>query len=168
MSARTTIGAAKASAVLDSEGAFFLPLSEAFPSLCEDVQEGIGLSGHDPTSPASETWWLSFRVYVVEVGDRVILVDTGAASDTALRAFWAPTGPHLTQRLFDELGLPAELVTDVVLTHLHRDHAAGSIDASGAPAFRQARYHLQAAELQVVNDRDPAGLWLPLLEPLRS
>jgi glyoxylase-like metal-dependent hydrolase (beta-lactamase superfamily II) len=58
-------------------------------------------------------------------------------------------------------------VTDVVLTHLHRDHAAGSIDADGAPAFPGASYHLQALELDTVTATPEAEeLWRPLLGPL--
>jgi len=58
-------------------------------------------------------------------------------------------------------------VTDVVLTHLHGDHAAGSIDQQGRPAFPRATYHVQARELEAVRDAGAAGeQWRHLLEPL--
>ena len=54
-----------------------------------------------------------------------------------------------------------------MLTHLHGDHAAGSIDERGRPAFPHATYHVQARELDAVRaagvDGEP---WRHLLEPL--
>ena len=90
----------------------------------------------------------------MEAPGRPVFVDTGAASDTALRSPWAPEGAHLVDRLADELGIAADRVTDVVLTHLHGDHAAGSIDHRARPAFPRAAYHVQARELDAV--REPA------------
>ena len=55
---------------------------------------------------------------------------------------------------WSELGIEADRLTDVVLTHLHGDHAAGSIDERGRPAFPHATYHVQARELDAV--RGPA------------
>jgi glyoxylase-like metal-dependent hydrolase (beta-lactamase superfamily II) len=55
----------------------------------------------------------------------------------------------------------------VVLTHLHGDHAAGSIDGEGRPAFPRATYHLQSRELDAVRSAGEAGeLWRHLLDPL--
>jgi glyoxylase-like metal-dependent hydrolase (beta-lactamase superfamily II) len=166
MATDTTIGSAKVTAVLDSEGPFFLPLIGAFPSLDDETIRLADVIDPRPETTDPDVWWLAFRVYVVQVAGRVIVVDTGASSDTDLRPFWAPVGPHLTQRLHDELGLAASDVTDVVLTHLHRDHAAGTIDSHGRPAFPGATYHLQARELETVACADSGELWEPLLLPL--
>ena len=130
--------------VLDAEGTFFEPFSAAFPGC-----------GHRPDG---DVWRLVFRAYAVEAGDRVVLVDTGAASDTPLRAAWAPPAAgHLVDRLREQAGIDAADVTDVVLTHLHADHAAGSVTAAGDPAFPNARYLVQEAELPH-----------PLAEPVRA
>ena len=67
----------------------------------------------------------------------------------------------------NELGIEANRVTDVVLTHLHGDHAAGSIDQVGRPAFPHATYHVQARELDAVRGAGVDGEpWRQLLEPL--
>jgi glyoxylase-like metal-dependent hydrolase (beta-lactamase superfamily II) len=131
--------------VLDAEGSFFEPFADAFT--------GVAADDH----PDDGVWWLSFRAYVVESAGRVVLVDTGAASDTPLRPSWGPAADgHLVHRLREQAGIDADDVTDVVLTHLHADHAAGSVTAAGEPAFRSARYLVQEAE---------AGS--PLAEPFR-
>ena len=163
-----TVGDATVTALLDAEGPFFLPLSEAFPSVAADVLERAERLDPDPR-PAPDRWWLAFRVYVVEAAGRLVLVDTGAASDTALHSSWAPEGGHLVDRLVVELGIEADQVTDVVLTHLHGDHAAGSIDRDGRPAFPRATYHLQSVELDAVRAAGAGGeQWRHLLEPLRD
>jgi glyoxylase-like metal-dependent hydrolase (beta-lactamase superfamily II) len=168
MTTSATVGAARVTAVLDSEGPFFLPLLEVFPSLDDEMVRRATFIDPPPTNTAPECWWLAFRVYVVEVGGRVVLVDTGAASDTDLRPFWAPVGPHLRQRLLDQAGCEPDRVTDVVLTHLHRDHAAGSVDQQGRPAFPNAIYHLQTRELQAIDRSESGDQWSPLLHPLAA
>jgi glyoxylase-like metal-dependent hydrolase (beta-lactamase superfamily II) len=166
MTEAVTVGGATVTALLDAEGPFFLPLSEAFPTADPGVLERAELLDPDPR-PSPDRWWLAFRVYVVEAAGRLVLVDTGAASDTALHSSWAPVGVHLADRLAEELGVEADRVTDVVLTHLHGDHAAGSIDPEGRPAFPRATYHVQARELDAVRDAGPVGeQWRHLLEPL--
>jgi glyoxylase-like metal-dependent hydrolase (beta-lactamase superfamily II) len=86
----------------------------------------------------------------VQVGDRVLLVDTGAASDTPARSPWVPPlGPHLAQTLGELSGIASDDVTHVLLTHLHGDHTAGSVDAEGRPAFRNADYLVPAADIRL-------------------
>jgi glyoxylase-like metal-dependent hydrolase (beta-lactamase superfamily II) len=121
--------------VLDGVCSFFEPFAEAFSDVAPEEH------------PEDGVWWLSFRAYVVESAGRVVLVDTGAASDTPLRPSWGPPADgHLVDRLREQAGIEADDVTDVVLTHLHADHAAGSVTATGEPAFRNARYVVQEAE----------------------
>ncbi|WP_284533041.1 MBL fold metallo-hydrolase [Nocardioides sp. T2.26MG-1] len=160
-----TVGPVRVTAVLDATGPFFTPLADAFPGATPELREAAERLDPGPSAPDGE-WWLAFRAYVVEVGDRVVLVDTGAASDTALRPSWAP-GPdtHLVRRIADQAGVLAADVTDVVLTHLHADHAAGSVDGSGAPAFPNATYLVQDADLAALGPGTllRTGLVEPLL-----
>lgn len=159
------VGDARITAVLDAEGPFFAPLRETFPDASDDAWRAARQI--DPTSMREpDTWWLAFRAYVVEVGGLVVLVDTGAASDTPARSSWTPRGPHLTQRLQDALGLASDAVTHVVLTHLHGDHTAGSVDADGRPAFPQAEYLVPAADVAAV-ESSGSPLHSGLVEPLR-
>jgi glyoxylase-like metal-dependent hydrolase (beta-lactamase superfamily II) len=163
------IGEVRVTPVLDSEGPFFLPLHEAFPTMDDALLAAASRVDPPRSDPGSDdTWHLPFRAFVVEARELVVLVDTGAASDTAVRRFWAPLRPdHLADRLPDLAGVTADQVTHVVLTHLHADHAAGSIDAEGRPAFRHAQYLVQAEELAALAasgaDR---SLWTALVDPM--
>ncbi len=92
---------------------------------------------------------LALRCMLIVDGKRRILVDDGIGSR------WDGRHRDLYGVSHDGLGLDAELakagmtrddITDVVLTHLHFDHAGGTVrDEAGHPklAFPNATYHLQ-------------------------
>lgn len=88
---------------------------------------------HDAPMP------MDFFVWVLRCGERVIAVDTGydAERGTARnRELVLPVEDGLKA-----LGIPPDAVEDVVITHMHWDHA-GNHDL-----FSSARYHLQASEM---------------------
>jgi glyoxylase-like metal-dependent hydrolase (beta-lactamase superfamily II) len=75
---------------------------------------------------------------VVNTGEHLVLVDTGM-------------GPHMptTGKLLENLQAAGFQPGDfdlVVLTHVHPDHAGGTIDSSGRPAYPNARYVLWRRE----------------------
>lgn len=82
---------------------------------------------------------MDYFIWVLRQGDRVILVDTGYDEAEAkdrdrpiLRDPRAALAP---------LGIQPETVSDVIVTHLHYDHAGG------LHMFPNARLHLQSAEM---------------------
>lgn len=79
---------------------------------------------------------ISFLLYVVETGDRKILIDAGC--DTLpgfeMRNFVSPAKALL------DYGITPASITDVIITHAHHDH----ID--GLRHFPQARVHIQSDE----------------------
>jgi glyoxylase-like metal-dependent hydrolase (beta-lactamase superfamily II) len=91
------------------------------------------------------------RVLLVEGEGRRILVDTGLGSkwDEKRRAIFAvePVEGGLPAAL-DRRGISPSDITDVILTHLHFDHAAGTTIRSGPHdlelTFSQALHHVQA------------------------
>ena len=101
-----------------------------------------------------------------------ILVDTGNGDkfDERFQEMFA-----IESRPPEEWGVPLDELTDVVLTHLHFDHAGGVTrrggDSAVEPSFPGARVHLQRANLD--NARDPwdreRASYLPEnFEPLAS
>jgi glyoxylase-like metal-dependent hydrolase (beta-lactamase superfamily II) len=94
---------------------------------------------------------LAARSLLLRDGRRTILIDNG-------------NGPKFTEKLRDiyrledsasnlglslaALGVKPQDVTDVLLTHLHFDHAGGStaiVNGRAVPAFPNARYYVQGA-----------------------
>ncbi len=82
---------------------------------------------------------MDYFVWVVRNAARTIVVDTGFdEAEAKKRARCVLRSPVAALAL---LGIDAAKVTDVVITHLHYDHA-GTLSA-----FPSARFHLQAAEM---------------------
>jgi glyoxylase-like metal-dependent hydrolase (beta-lactamase superfamily II) len=82
---------------------------------------------------------IDYYVWVVRNAERTILVDTGFdAAEGAKRGRRVARAPAEALEL---AGAAAAGVADVIITHLHYDHA-GTLGA-----FPKARFHLQAAEM---------------------
>ena len=92
---------------------------------------------------------LAMRCLLLEGEGRRILVDDGAGDK--LEPKWAEIyglddREHSLERSLAALGLGVEDVTDVVLTHLHFDHAGGSTRLQGGlpvPRLPRAHYYVQ-------------------------
>jgi glyoxylase-like metal-dependent hydrolase (beta-lactamase superfamily II) len=93
----------------------------------------IGADDHDQPHP------IDYYVWVIRNAERSIVVDTGFdAVEGAKRGRKVARAPAAA---LEEIGVAAGNVEQVVVTHLHYDHA-GTLSA-----FPRARFHLQAAEM---------------------
>lgn len=93
----------------------------------------IGADDHDAPYP------IDYFVWAVRNRHRTVVIDTGFdAAEAARRSRAVQRAPATALGL---VGIDTKTVTDVVITHLHYDHA-GTLDA-----FPAARFHLQAAEM---------------------
>lgn len=82
---------------------------------------------------------IDFFVWVLRRGEEVILVDTGFdAGEAGARDFVVPVEAPAA---LAPLGLRAEDISQVIVTHMHFDHAGG------LHLFPNARLHMQAAEM---------------------
>ncbi|MET8051440.1 MULTISPECIES: MBL fold metallo-hydrolase [unclassified Streptosporangium] len=107
------------------------PMREMFPGGCHGEPD---------------EWILHFHCYLLrDAAGRTVLVDTGIGPDDSPASSWAPVPGALGAELA-RVGTAPEEVAAVVITHLHSDHAGGAVVA-GAPAFPNARYVLQRAEI---------------------
>lgn len=99
----------------------------------------IGGDEHDVDMP------LNYYVWVVSNQSRTIVVDTGfneAVAKKRARTIVRPVGEGLRA-----LGVAPEKVEDVIITHMHYDHAGN------LPLFPRARYHLQDREMDFATGR---------------
>ncbi|MEZ5661470.1 MAG: N-acyl homoserine lactonase family protein [Burkholderiaceae bacterium] len=102
-------------------------------------QNFIEYDPHDGPMP------MDYFVWVVRLGQRIWLVDTGFGQEAAERR-----GRKLLRCPIDALnvlGIEASQVQDVILTHLHYDHAGN------LPKLPNARFHLQERELHYATGR---------------
>ena len=88
---------------------------------------------------------MDFFVWVVRNQHRTIVVDTGF--DKAEADVRGRTVLRLPSAALATIGIDAAAIDDVVITHLHYDHA-GTL-----ASFPKARFHLQAAEMAYATGR---------------
>lgn len=123
------------------------------------------------------------RGLLLKSADRIVLIDTGNGGDFVekygekLGSKFATmynvddSGPSLLKSLQNH-GVKPDDVTDVILTHLHFDHAGGATTAKNGklvPTFPKATYYVQRANLETArkpNIRERASYFSANFEPL--
>jgi glyoxylase-like metal-dependent hydrolase (beta-lactamase superfamily II) len=92
------------------------------------------------------------NLLLIEAGGKRILVETGTGvrmSDKD-RDIKGVEGGDPVEAL-RAVGVDPATIDFVVVTHLHYDHAGGMLDASGRPAFPNARYVVQRDEAEAAH-----------------
>lgn len=105
---------------------------------------------------------LAMRCLLLKGEDRVLLIDTGIGDtfDGTQQAEHLAID-HETASLdasLADVGVAPSDVTDVILTHLHFDHAGGATRRTGdgpVPTFPNATYHVQASHWDEAVDPNP-------------
>ena len=121
------------------EGFAPLPLTEEFPG--EPVDWAIERERYPWGYHGAAAWAWHVHAFVIEGPHGVVVVDTGVG----------PFGPYRPwERWHADAWAGEDLggVADVVLTHLHADHAGGIETAELEPRFPNAAYHLHPSDLR--------------------
>ncbi len=123
------------------------------------------------------------RALLLRSKDRIVLVDTGIGGDFTEK-YGEKLGPKFAEmyavdagatsltKSLSKIGLDTSDITDVILTHLHFDHAGAATSwRNGAlvPTFENARYYVQRANLETAknpNRRERASYYAANFEPL--
>ncbi len=126
------VGKAVITAILDG---YIDILPEYWVNFPKDEQaQYLAKAFLDPRSPIR----ISVNAYLINTGDRLIAIDTGA--DTF---FGPPAGNYLEN--LSVLGIKPESVDTVLLTHLHPDHIGGLI-AGGKRVFPNAELVVNSSD----------------------
>ncbi len=114
-----------------------------------------------PPDPANRIP-MALRCLLIQTENRLILVDNGIGHKYTPKFASIYAIDHETYTLdqsLASLGFSRSDITDVILTHLHFDHAGGSTerDAAGQirPAFPNARYYLQKSHWEWAHHPNP-------------
>lgn len=100
--------------------------------------------------PKPEAVQTAVNAFLVHTGERLVLVDTGAAQ------LFGPTLGAILRNL-KAAGYDAGQVDTVLLTHLHPDHVAGLLLPDGTPAFPNAVVRAAAADAEFWLDEQVAA-----------
>jgi glyoxylase-like metal-dependent hydrolase (beta-lactamase superfamily II) len=141
---RLRIGAIEVTALLDGHTAF---QDQALPDLFPQYDAATAARLRQQSFVPAGAIPLAVNAYLINTGERLILIDAGAAN---------ALGPTLGQipRNLAAAGLTPAQVDIIVVTHFHRDHAAGLLDADGQALFPNAE--LVAADQEIAYWDDDA------------
>ena len=104
---------------------------------------------------------LAMRCLLLEGHGRRVLVDVGAGDKLSAKLkdiYRIEAAGDTLESSLSALGLGVDDVTDVILTHLHFDHAGGSTESRGGtlvPRLPRARYHVQRTNWDNAHQPNP-------------
>lgn len=127
-----------------------------FPDLSQEELDNFAplLSPHHYV-PSMNRLIVTIQIWVVQIDDKVILIDTGVGND---KPRTAPRMRNLNIRVAEWLqaaGAGFDQVTHVVQTHLHADHTGWNTilkDGKWVPAFPNARYLMPKTDYDYWSD----------------
>lgn len=90
------------------------------------------------------------NAYLINLGDRLVLIDTGAAD------LFGPTLGKVPQALA-AVGIHPEQIDAVLLTHMHPDHVGGAIDPHGKAVYSNAELIVSEADFRYWHDDAALG-----------
>ncbi len=102
---------------------------------------------------------LDINLLLIETQGRVILVDTGLGNKLTPKEkeIFSPNVKKFS-KILSEAGFNNEDITDVIMTHLHHDHAGGIVTLSKSRqeylTFPNAVYHIQSKEWEIAREPD--------------
>jgi glyoxylase-like metal-dependent hydrolase (beta-lactamase superfamily II) len=101
---------------------------------------------------------MNLNLLLIQTEGRNILIDTGIGNrlNKRRREIYNPSEFMIPTEL-SKLGLQPEDITDVIMTHLHFDHAGGIVteqDGIDVLTFPNAVYHIQSVEWQMAKEPD--------------
>lgn len=101
------------------------------------------------------------RSLLIRGKGRNILVDTGPGnklSEKMKKQYGIDDGSIDANLSLSKHGLTCNDITDVIITHLHFDHAGGSTiieKGSAVPAFQKAKYYIQKTQYETATNPGP-------------
>jgi metallo-beta-lactamase superfamily protein len=118
--ATQTVGNVEITAILDVDTS--MPLAEVFDGSGDPPPGGSeSLAARYPDDFTADAWHFRDHCFLVRMPTRLTLIDTGVGPADSAFGRWLGVGGTLPDELA-ALGVMADDVDDVILTHVHSDH----------------------------------------------
>ena len=137
-----------------SEGSFTVDATKKFIP--------FRLSEDEMIQRAQGSLLVEIQPFLVITSKDVLLLDTGLG-------FTHHTGSQLQLvKHLAENGFQTGDVTKVLMSHLHKDHTGGMINAAGKPTFENATYYIQEREVAYAKERGAPSYDFSKIDPVFS
>jgi len=146
-----TIGTLKVIALHDAD---FLAANDGSVFGVDATTDDVGKLLKGAGSPA-DAIPLSVNALFVQVGNRAVLLDTGLG----------PKAHGILIKSLTKAGIPADGITDVLITHVHGDHIGGLATADGQSAFPKAKIRMSAAEWTFMKSQSDLAALVKTIAP---
>jgi len=120
----------------------------------------------------------AMRCLLIEDGERKILIDCGIGDKQSEKFFsnYYLNGDDSLEKSLDAAGFTADDITDVILTHLHFDHAGGAVRWNSGktdyiPTFKNATYRTSRLQWEWAtnpNNREKASFLMENILPIKQ
>lgn len=114
------------------------------PILAPEIgKENVRNALKDLHLPESD-YEIPINTLFIRKGNQYILIDTGEGYHDPINAGWL-------QNSLAEIGIAPEDITDILITHAHRDHIGGILFEDGERRYPNAKYYISAPEYNFWN-----------------
>ncbi|ASW73617.1 MBL fold metallo-hydrolase [Chryseobacterium piperi] len=121
-----------------SDGSFGIGTPQ--PILAPEIEKEIVSDALKALYLSEDDYKLPISTLLIRKGNRNILVDTGEGYHNPKSAGWL-------QNSLTEIGIFPEDITDILITHAHRDHIGGILSREDERIYPNADYYISAQEL---------------------
>lgn len=154
------IGRARVTRVLEYAGPTHDP-AFLFPDLSQEELDGFApLLAPSHYVPSMNRLIVTIQFWVVEIDDKVIIIDTGVGNRKTRKAARMNGLNSLVPEWLTAAGAGFDRVTHVIQTHMHGDHTGWNTVLDGEtwrPAFPNARYLMPRTDFDYWTERLKSG-----------
>ncbi len=131
-----------------NDGVVSYRMAQVVPSATpEQITKGLYEAG------LTDPWGMSYNAYLINTGEKVVLIDTGTGGKLPDSPFFAGTGLALAN--LRAAGYQAEMIDEIYITHLGPDHV-GALTTGNRRTFPNAILRAARNEVAVFMKPDAA------------
>lgn len=123
----------------------YFGIGEPQPILAPDIKREVVQDALRALYLSESDYEMPITTLLIKKGNQYILIDTGEGYHDPVNAGWL-------QNSILEIGISPEDITDILITHAHRDHIGGILSKEGVRIYPNAKYYISAPEYNFWNN----------------
>jgi glyoxylase-like metal-dependent hydrolase (beta-lactamase superfamily II) len=123
----------------------YFGIGEPQPILAPDIRREVVQDALKALYLSESDYEMPIITLLIKKENQYILVDTGEGYHDPVNAGWLHNS-------ILEIGISPADITDILITHAHRDHIGGILSKEGARVYPNAKYYISAPEYNFWNN----------------